>query len=269
MAERNDGQFRDSYKSLRGESQKHEKSAANASVDLREQDESYTVRLNLPNRDLDKVEVKLDGDELRIVAPAEEKIGRYEQTVRLSGVSSDAKLVIDRRQGDNLIVVTVPKTRGLAQASPEPTVPDPALLPLRDWDREVLDRMERMRRDMDRIFDQSFREFRLLPEYKGMFDQARFGSSVDLSEEGNNYVVRAYLPGRDIKNMNVTLDGQTLKIEAKAEETENKQEEGAMMTRKAHYTQMLALPGPVESEKMKVERKEGVLVVTLPKAAAK
>jgi HSP20 family molecular chaperone IbpA len=69
--------------------------------------------------------------------------------------------------------------------------------------------------------------------------------------------------------MNVTLDGQTLKIEAKAEETENKQEEGAMMTRKAHYTQMLALPGPVESDKMKVERKEGVLVVTLPKAAAK
>ena len=89
--------FRDTYKSLRGESQKREKSGATASVDLREQNESYTVRLNLPSRDLDKVEVKLEGDDLRIVAPAEEKVGRYEQTVRLSDVPPDAKLVIDRR----------------------------------------------------------------------------------------------------------------------------------------------------------------------------
>src|SRR5438045_5981006 len=175
--------FRDTYKSLRGESQKREKSGATASVDLREQNESYTVRLNLPSRDLDKVEVKLEGDDLRIVAPAEEKVGRYEQTVRLSDVPPDAKLVIDRRQKDNLIVVTVPKTRGLAQASPGPTVPDPALLPLQDWDLDVLAKMERMRREMDRFFDESFKEFRSVPEYKGIFDQPRFGSSVDLQEE--------------------------------------------------------------------------------------
>jgi HSP20 family molecular chaperone IbpA len=259
--------FRDSYKSLRGE--KSEKSAATASVDLREQDESYTVRLNLPDRDLDKVEVTLEGDELHIVAPAEGKASRYEQTVQLSGASSEAKLQIERKQKDDLIVITVPKTRGLAQASPEPTVPDPSLLPLQDWDRDVLARMERIRREMDRIFDESFKGFRLLPEYKGMFDQPRFGSSVDLQEQGDNYVVRAYLPERDMKHVDVAVDGQTLKIEAKAEETEKKQEKGAIIAHKAHYAQMLTLPGPVKVDKMTVERKEGMLVVTLPKVAAK
>ena len=83
------------------------------------------------------------------MAPTEDKVGRYEQTIRLSDVPFDAKLVIDRRQKDNLILVTVPKTRGLAQATPEPTVPDPALLPLQDWDRDVLARMERMRREIE------------------------------------------------------------------------------------------------------------------------
>ncbi len=66
--------FRDTYKGLRGENQKRENSAATASVDLREQNESYTVRLSLPNRDLDRVEVKLEGDELRIVAPPRKRL---------------------------------------------------------------------------------------------------------------------------------------------------------------------------------------------------
>ena len=60
--------FRDTWKSLRGDSK--EKSVATASVDLREDKDNYTLRLNLPDRDLEKVEIKLEGDTLRIVAPA-------------------------------------------------------------------------------------------------------------------------------------------------------------------------------------------------------
>src|SRR4029079_7473922 len=84
-------------------------SIGTASVDLREQQDSYTVRLNLPERDLDKVDIKLEGDSLHIAAPAEKKAASYEQTITLSNVAPDAKLVIDRRQKDNLIVVTAPK----------------------------------------------------------------------------------------------------------------------------------------------------------------
>src|SRR5438132_1049740 len=69
--------FRDTFKSLR--KAEKEMSIATASVDLREQKDSYTIRLNLPNRDLNKVDVRLEGDTLRIVAPAEQKAGRYEQ----------------------------------------------------------------------------------------------------------------------------------------------------------------------------------------------
>src|SRR5690349_5986978 len=64
--------FRETWHKLWGEKKSgsmSENSIATASVDLREQKDSYTVRLNLPKRDLEKVEVKLDGDTLRIVAP--------------------------------------------------------------------------------------------------------------------------------------------------------------------------------------------------------
>jgi HSP20 family protein len=253
--------FRDTWEGWRGK--KDGQSIGAASVDLREQKDNYTVRLNLPERDLDKVDIKLDGDSLQIAAPAEKKVSRYEQTITLSNVAPAAKLVIDRRQKDNLIVVTVPKSPTIAEA-PSLTLPDPSLSPLGDWDRDIFARMEKMRRDMDRIFDESFKEFR--SDHKGIFDRPRFGSSLDVQEEGDNYVVRAYLPNRDMDNVNVTVEGVTLKIEAKAEETEKKEDKGMVKSHKAHYAQVITLPGPVKADKMKVDKKEGMLVVTLPKA---
>lgn len=258
--------FRDTWKDLRGSAKT--KSVATASIDLREDKDRYTVRLNLPDRDLEKVEIKLDGDTLRVVAPAGDKAGRYEQTITLAGADSAAAPKVERRQKDSLVVVTVPKSGAVAESSPSLTLPDPSLLPMSDWDRDILARMEEMRRDMDRAFENAFRDFLGSSEHKGFFDEPRFGSLLDLKEEGDNYVVRAYLPDRDMQEINVAVQDRTLKIEAKEQESTKKDDKSRALhsTRKAAYSQILTLPGPVQSEKMKVEKKEGMLVVTLPKA---
>ena len=257
--------FRDTWKGLRNDDQR--KSVSTASVDLREDKDRYTVRLNLPDRDLEKVEIKLEGDTLHIAAPAADKAGRYEQTIALPGIASDAEPKIARKQKDSMIVVTVPKSATAEVKEPSLTLPDPSLLPLSDWDHDIFARMEKMRRDMDRAFEDAFREFRTAPEHQGFFDEPRFGSSLDLKEEGDNYVVRAYLPDRDMQNINVTVADQTLKIEAKEQETTKKGEAGALHSiRKAAYSQIFTLPGPVQVEKMKVEKKGGMVIVTLPKA---
>jgi hypothetical protein len=61
----------------------------------------------------------------------------------------------------------------------------------------------------------AFAEFRSVPEFKEFFNQSRFGASLDIKEESDKYVIRAYLPDRDMNNVNVTVEGQTLKVEAK------------------------------------------------------
>jgi len=122
---------------------------------------------------------------------------------------------------------------------------------------------------MDRIFDDSFRDFRIMPDFKGFFDEHRFGSTYDVEEKDGNYVVRAYLPDRDMDNVNVNVqpDGRTLLIEAKAENTASKSgREKESTVHRAEYTQRITLPGPVNAVKMIVERKDRMLVVTLPKA---
>jgi HSP20 family molecular chaperone IbpA len=90
--------FRDTSRKLRSE-----RSTATASVDLREQQESYTVRLNVPKRDLNNVQIILENETLRIVAPKERDVGRYEQTVVLQ-CTAGAGPRIDRKPKDGLIV---------------------------------------------------------------------------------------------------------------------------------------------------------------------
>ncbi|RYD61917.1 MAG: hypothetical protein EOP84_35150, partial [Verrucomicrobiaceae bacterium] len=145
--------FHDTWQKLRGEDKADSmsgKSISTASVDLREQKDSYTIRLNLPGRNLDDVEIRLDDNLLRIVAPAHEKVGRYEQTVALANVKPGAEPKIERKAKDHMIVVTIPKGDGKVVEEGESTaLPDPALLPLTEWDLDIISRMERMRREMD------------------------------------------------------------------------------------------------------------------------
>jgi HSP20 family molecular chaperone IbpA len=257
--------FRETWNALwQNKEAKSQSSIARASVDLREQPDSYIVRLTLPDRNLEKLEVTWSGDTLQIVTPAEGKTSGYEQHIRLDGVPADAKPAVERKQEDNLVVITVPKEPAAAM-KPSPT-PAPWFITPDDWDRDVLGQMEQMRREMDRIFNHAFAEFRGMGQFKEFFNQSRFGSSVDIREEIDKYIVRAYLPDRDMTNVNVTVEHETLKLEAKAENSEERQGDRMIFSQRSEYSQLLMLPGPVQADKMTVERKENMLVVTLPKA---
>lgn len=257
--------FSDTFNSLRKEVKGGDRSIAMVSVDLREKNDSYILRMHLPDRDLDQVEVTLENNNLSITAPAEGKAARYQQTLVLSGLAADAKPVIERRKKDNLMIVTIPKA---ATAPGENKEKPTAESTMESWDRDVLDRMGRMHHEMDRIFKNAFQDFHTMPEHMGMFDEPRFGSSFVVQDEGDQYVIRAYLPERDLKDLKVNVEGKVLKIEAQAETTEEQKDKGVVSSYKAAYSQTLTLPGPVLSEKMKVDRKDEMVVVTLPKATA-
>lgn len=55
-----------------------------------------------------------------------------------------------------------------------------------------------------------------------------------------------------MKDINVTIKDQTLKIEAKEQKSTKKEEPGQVLhsTRKAAYSQLLTLPGPVRGDRM-------------------
>jgi HSP20 family molecular chaperone IbpA len=261
--------FRDTFKNLKPDTTK---SAGAVTADLREQNNTYTLRLNLPERSVDKAEVTLKNGTLRVVAPEEGKLARYEQSVVLGNVAADAKPQIDRKAPDHLIVVTVPKEKPTVGAAAPSTKPD-AVRPFSDDDYGFMKEMDRMRHDMDRIYHESLKDIKGLPASKGIFDQSRFDSSYKLEDKGNVYIIRDYLPERDVNNVNVKVEGLQLRIEANSGVVNTVKKNGAkekgpqeIVTHESDYTQLLTLPGPVDATKMKVDRKDGMILVTLPKA---
>ena len=62
------------------------------------------------------------------------------------------------------------------------------------------------------------------------------------------------------QRVNVTVENNLLHVTAEAAQKEN----GAGQSER--YEQIISLPGPVESDKMQIDRKKNLVVITLPKA---
>lgn len=122
-----------------------------------------------------------------------------------------------------------------------------------------------LRREMDEVFDNFFRGFEAEP-----FERAgAFSPHVDVVETDDAIKVTAELPGMEDKDVEVSLNHDTLTIRGeKKEEKEDKGRDFYRMER--HYgsfQRTVALPREVESEKAEATFKKGVLTVKLPKTA--
>jgi HSP20 family molecular chaperone IbpA len=176
-----------------------------------------------------------------------------------------------------------------ASPSPSPSVspsasPSTSSAQADTWEDQVFDRMQKMQREMDALFRDSFNSMKTAPGLDDFFNSsgARFNASADIREQKDKYVARFYLPDRSMSNVDVRVDnGKTLRVTAK-EETSSATPKStgtnsittsgtnSQMTTSSYsmsqYEQLVTLPGPVDASRMKVDRKENTLIVTLPKA---
>jgi HSP20 family molecular chaperone IbpA len=94
--------------------------------------------------------------------------------------------------------------------------------------------------------------------------------NVTLDEQGNNYVVKAAIPGLKDGDLNVNVDGQVLSIAGDTHGQEQQSADNGQITSQERYSstfqRAFTLPGPVDSTKMHSQYQDGVLTVTIPKA---
>ena len=125
---------------------------------------------------------------------------------------------------------------------------------------EPLTQMNRLRRDMDRLFDH-WGESRPQQYSRSTFPP------LNLWENDDNMFVEAELPGFGLDDLEIMVTGGnqlSIQGERKAPELEggtwHRRERGF-----GSFSRTIELPGYVDSDKVTAEFKYGILTITLPK----
>jgi HSP20 family protein len=124
--------------------------------------------------------------------------------------------------------------------------------------------LARLHNEMDDLFDGFFRGLdRPFAGYKAW-------PAIDVAEEKDSIVVRAEVPGCKADDIDISVYGNTLTISGEKKLEEEKKEKGYYHIESTYgsFRREITLPTDVDSAKVEAACKDGVLSITLPKAAS-
>jgi HSP20 family protein len=100
--------------------------------------------------------------------------------------------------------------------------------------------------------------------------QAAWIPSVDIHQEADKFVVRADLPGVEPKDISVTAENGVLTVsgERKFEHTEEQKGSSRLERVEGRFVRRFTLPDNVQTDNIRARHSNGVLELTIPKAAA-
>jgi HSP20 family protein len=93
--------------------------------------------------------------------------------------------------------------------------------------------------------------------------------AVDISEKDGVVTVKAELPGLDPKDVEITIEGETLILrgEKKFEDEEKRDDYHRIERSYGSFSRVIPLPGKVDDAAVKARFDKGVLTITLPRDA--
>lgn len=126
------------------------------------------------------------------------------------------------------------------------------------------DGLQAIRKEMDRLFDRL---------WEGDLPERTLGTwspSLDFSETREVFTAKIEVPGIEPKDIKISLQDQVLMIsgERKVEEEEKDERHYRMERSYGTFARSIRLPVPVDATKVTALFKNGVLIVTVPKAEA-
>ena len=120
--------------------------------------------------------------------------------------------------------------------------------------------LERMRQQMDRLFDDAMTPHRL--------PQAGVFPFINLTEDKDKFYVRAELPGVKADELDLQVTGNNLAISG--ERKIAAEDESAKYHRREReagtFSRMIGLPSEVDSDRVEAKLDNGILTVVVPKA---
>jgi HSP20 family protein len=119
--------------------------------------------------------------------------------------------------------------------------------------------IETLRQQLDKVFDQ-----RAATRDNS---EAAWMPALELVDSGDNFVLKAQLPGIDPKDIDVQATPEAISIsgERRYENTDEKSGYVRSEFRYGKFHRVLTLPAHIQNDSVQAEYKDGILMLTLPK----
>ena len=134
------------------------------------------------------------------------------------------------------------------------------------------DPLHAFNRQMGRIFDDFFGDFHqgwsMTPSREDFSTLERtLSPSMDISENENEYLISAELPGMDEKDLDISLHENVLRIrgEKKADKEEKKKDYHLIERSYGRIERSIPLPEDIDQNRVSASFKKGVLEISIPK----
>ncbi len=100
---------------------------------------------------------------------------------------------------------------------------------------------------------------------------ATFMPAMNMKEEENRYVVEAELPGLEMKDVDIEVQGNllTIKGERKIEERKQGERMHVMESRYGSFQRTIPIPENANADQITAEHKNGILKIYIPKDPGK
>lgn len=135
--------------------------------------------------------------------------------------------------------------------------------------------MEKLRQQVDHLFEDFNRGTGLSPFSRGLFDiepfwRREFSTSlpaVDISEKEKSFEITAELPGMDQKDIEIRLANGNLIIKGEKKEEKEAKKKGYHLSERHYgsFERVFNLPKSIDSDKIQAQFTKGVLTLILPK----
>ena len=120
---------------------------------------------------------------------------------------------------------------------------------------------------MDHLFDDFFHRFELSPFFKR--SSSLFSPRVDVVDTDNEIKISAELPGMDEKDIEITLNSDSLTLKGKKKEEKEEKGKDYYRSERSYglFSRTIPLPVEIESDKASAHFKKGVLTVSIPRVS--
>lgn len=107
------------------------------------------------------------------------------------------------------------------------------------------------------------------PEEQSAPERRTFRPAVDIVESDSGYELHAELPGMRAEDIDIDVDGRTLTLKAQRQFERESEKAGYrhIERRFGTFQRTFTLPEHVDTDAIRADLKDGVLMVTLPKTA--